>query len=998
MKRLTAFLAVSLLASAATAQIPAHLAGRRVATVRIEGETSGATTAEDVGIPLGSTLTRHLVRSTVEQLIESGRWANVQIDVEAQGADVGLVVHLTPRILVSRIDVIDNERLSDEEVRATIRLGPDGELESQELSRIADAVAAAYHERGYVEVRVRAGLRGTDDPNRKILRVIIAEGEPTRVVEFIYPHDAPPQEVDLPGALGLSEGAVLDRTRFHEGVAEARHRLRAAGYLQARLDAPEVRAVEGGSSLAFSLRLGPHYEIRVIDHEPLERSTVEEVLQLAEHRLTQRTLPDLSTRVVQLYQRHGYRDAEVEIERYRGANRERAILEVRITPGRQLNVVGMSFPGATHFGSDYLRSQVISVLEEELPDTRTIGPVDSDNADRLGLGGGGELLSTRRIPRPLYVDPGRVFYEPLYDRAIEHLREIYEAAGFLSARVGEVRLQSVGRGRAVVVIPIVEGPRTLLFNVALQGNGVIGSHELLEVSGLRRHEPFSYLRLENALQRMTDRYRERGYLYARIEPTIRFSLNRERAEVVLEVVERFEVRFGEITIAGNERASASLIHDALRIREGELYRPSVVQASQDALMALGVFVSVAITPRDPDLPERVKPITVQVRERMPQYFDFQLGISTGQGLRSSFEYGYRNLFGYAVGLTFRAQLGLQFFFQDRQLEDNISGLPVLDRLERRITATMAFPQISGIDDVRATLDLVHLRDNQRVFGLDKNGIVLSFNWRPESRLSFTWSAEVEHNGVQLFGSETIDHILMDPMTTPQIIQLLRVPEGNSAAVSSRVAATVDQRDNSFVPTDGWYAAGSLEWARSLITEAQGDDMRAPVMHILKLSATLNGYVSLGDVVFAGQVRLGGIIPLESGQTTFANRQFFLGGVDTLRGFNQDQLQPQDIADAIIGTENPTVFRGGEFFYLVRAELRFPIYGAIHGAVFTDLGNHWANPTLIVFNADFVRPTLGFGGRVVTPVGPLAIDVGFNPAVREALNEPIVAVHLSLGVF
>jgi hypothetical protein len=107
---------------------------------------------------------------------------------------------------------------------------------------------------------------------------------------------------------------------------------------------------------------------------------------------------------------------------------------------------------------------------------------------------------------------------------------------------------------------------------------------------------------------------------------------------------------------------------------------------------------------------------------------------------------------------------------------------------------------------------------------------------------------------------------------------------------------------------------------------------------------------------------------------------------------------QDLADAIMGTANPSVLRGGEFFYLVRAELRFPIYGAIHGAVFTDLGNHWADPTLIVFNADFVRPTLGFGGRVVTPVGPLAIDLGFNPMVREALNEPIVAVHFSLGVF
>ena len=155
----------------------------------------------------------------------------------------------------------------------------------------------------------------------------------------------------------------------------------------------------------------------------------------------------------------------------------------------------------------------------------------------------------------------------------------------------------------------------------------------------------------------------------------------------------------------------------------------------------------------------------------------------------------------------------------------------------------------------------------------------------------------------------------------------------------------------------------------------------------------------GDVVIAGQLRLGGVIPLEAGQSTFANRQFFLGGVDTLRGFNQDQLQPQDIATQIAGGGDSTaIFRGSEFFYLIRAELRFPIYGSLQGAVFTDLGNHWADPTLIVFDETFVRPTAGLGVRVVTPVGPLAIDGGFNLLQRAELDEPLGAIHFALGVF
>ena len=430
-------------------------------------------------------------------------------------------------------------------------------------------------------------------------------------------------------------------------------------------------------------------------------------------------------------------------------------------------------------------------------------------------------------------------------------------------------------------------------------------------------------------------------------------------------------------------------------------------------MALGVFTSVNITPRNPDLPERVKPVTITVRERMPQYVDFQLGVSTGQGLRGSLEYGYRNVFGQALSITGRAQLGLQFFFQDDGLRESIENLPLDQRLERRINVSLGLPHIPGVDNVRASLDLVHLRDNQRAFGLDKNGVVLSFNWRPLSRLSFVWSAELEQNNVQLFGDrETFEQILVDEMGNPQIARLLRVPQGNSIVVSSRLNGSLDQRDSPFIPTEGWFTSASVEWVRTLETDTQ-DDTDPFFSHFLKLTATLNGYLPIGDVVLAGQARVGGIVHLEDGSRTYPNRQFFMGGVDSLRGFNQDQLQTQDVAEFQLQdpetrtTPFGTLLQGGDFFYLVRVELRFPIIASLQGAVFTDVGNHWADPGRIgaacpagVNTAQclFLRPTAGFGLRLATPVGPLALDLGFNLLRREEIGEPIFAFHFSIGVF
>lgn len=880
----------------ARAQLPGALEGRRVVDVRVEGETSGATGAEQIGIELGVPLTRPLLREAVQRLLETERWANVQIDAAPSGgAEVVLFVRLEPRIVVTRTDVVGNEAMSDDEVRANLGLGADNVVEEQALGDLGEQLRQLYEDRGYVRARIRVELRDTDDPSRKVLRVEIEEGEPARLAGFVWPEDEPPADVDVPGALGLDEGDVLDRTALREGVPEAELRLRAAGYLEARVREPIFIAQGGDESLVVPMRLGPRYVVRVVGHEPLQRTQIEDALDLDEARLTQRVYSELEGRVRELYRRHGYARVGVDVVRYAGEREGDAVIEVVIEPGRQLHVVGMSFPGAVHFESDYLRSQVVSVLEEDLPDTRLFAPVDSDTADRLGLGGR-EAQRRRRVPPPLDVDPSRVFYPPLYDTALEHLREVYEAAGYLSARVGPVRLERVGRGRAVVAIPVFEGPRTALFNIELRGHEQLTARQILETAELRQGEPFSYLGLEEAIARVVERYRELGYLYARVEPTVRFSDDRERAEVVLEVIERFEVRFGAVTIEGNERTSESLIRDVLFIEPGEIYRPSVVRASQEALLSLGVFASVNISAQDPTLAERVKPIVVSVNERMPQYFDFQLGISTGQGLRTSLEYGYRNVGGYALGITGRAQLGLQFIFQDQELEDNISGLPLQDRLERRITITLALPHIAGLDNVRSTLDLVHLRDNQRAFGLDDNGIVLSFNWRPVQPFSLTLSGELENNNVQLFGDrQSIRQILEENPGNPQIFQLLRVPEGNSVVVSARLTGALDQRDSSFVPTEGWFTSGTVEWARTLSTEAQ-EDGEPFFSHFLKLSATFNGYVHVDEVVFAGQVRVGGVIPLETGSETYPNRQFFLGGVDTMRGFNQDQLQPQDIAE------------------------------------------------------------------------------------------------------
>lgn len=992
---------------AARADVPVDLAGRRIVAIEVEGGGDEDDVAA-AGLARGGLLERGAVRESLRRLLASGRWADVQIAGEAREGGVALRVRLSPRLVVARVELRGNSAISDDEIRQTLRLREGAEVEPGDLPELAAEVRELYAARGFVRAGVELRLRDTDDPARKVLLATVREEEPLRVRGVEWVGDLPPVRVAALGELGLGEGDVLDRRRLEEGLGRVATALRSQGWLEARLGEPELAPATGGVVLRIPARLGRHYRVELRGHAPLEDETVEAALHLDAEPLTAAALEGVRERVIDLYRRHGFHHVEVDVRRTRDParpeQRRAARLSIAIRPGAQLAVIGVSFPGASRFEADFLRDQVHSYLEEDLPAPELFWPVDSEVVDRLGLSGGvaRERRSTRAYAE---VSPSRIWYEPTYVEAALHIQELYQAAGFLRARVGPPELRELEDDRAVVTIPVFEGPRTLVYDVRVRGNEALPARALLEAAALTRGDPFGYLPLEQARARVRDLYGEHGYLFARVEPQVRFSPDGERAEIVLEVIERFPVEVGEIRIEGAASSDRGMILDVVRLRRGDTYRPSRARESEDRLRALGVFASVRVAPADPELPERVKPIVITVTERDPQLVGLSAGLASGEGARGTFEYGYRNLLGLALTLSLRIQLAYQFFFQDAELAEAITSSGqenVLNRLERRITIGLGVPWIPGLPNVRAALDLAHIRDNERDFGYDKNGAVLSVTWAPERILTLTLSGEIEHNAVQLFGErQTLRQLIQQAIRSgdSRTQRLLRVPEGNTAIGSTRLSSSIDLRDNPFTPTRGILAAVSTEYVHSIASE-QVDPTQAPFFsNFLKINTTLSGYVPIAEGwTIALQGRFGVVVHLEDGSQTYPNRAYYLGGVDTMRGFLQDQVVPEDQARLIRerGLSAFDVVRTGDLFYLFRAELRFPLVDALQGGIFADVGNVWAQVGLIDRFA--LRWNAGLGLRIATPVGPIALDYGFNLDRREDLGEPFGSLHFSIGLF
>ena len=115
-------------------------------------------------------------------------------------------------------------------------------------------------------------------------------------------------------------------------------------------------------------------------------------------------------------------------------------------------------------------------------------------------------------------------------------------------------------------------------------------------------------------------------------------------------------------------------------------------------------------------------------------------------------------------------------------------------------------------------------------------------------------------------------------------------------------------------------------------------------------------------------------------------RYFLGGGDTIRGFPYRSIGPADDND-----DN----YGGEFMYLVTAELTHPIYkDYLRGAVFCDFGG--ASEDVMRFN----RPNIGmgYGLRIKLPVCPMPIrlDLAYPVLNNQPDLKSKIRFHFNFG--
>jgi len=632
-----------------------------------------------------------------------------------------------------------------------------------------------------------------------------------------------------------------------------------------------------------------------------------------------------------------------------------------------------------------------------------------------------------RIPEPhrprTRSEPETVFDPVLYARALKEIDDLYKSQGYLSARSGPPKPESIGSDphRLRVTIPVREGEQTRVANVVIEGGGDVSERELNAAIVLRRGEPFSYLAAEDGRLALTQIFTKRGHLYARVDDDEIFDENGEPGKEFSRVEVRYRiqpgpvVRIGFVEVVGQRKTREDLILDVVGIKQGDVVTPEVLDRGQQALLQTGIFFSATLTPRNPEVPEAEKTLQVQLRERPTKDFQAALGFSLADGPRATVQWSQGNLLG--RGLTFTAVAKADFpFLRYTQTvcpatitptDQCVSKFnPPADPIERVIDLGISVPRLYPLtDQLRAGIDLIHLREVRPSY--ERTQYSAQFSLALVKRRPLTAGLQYEVGYRSFAPHATVADYVAD--VDPRIF---RQPAGDMLFGSLRPTIALDLRDHPARPRAGLFAELSADYLRSF-------EASSLLVRLVKLQGQIAGYIPLpllSSLVLSA--RGGRIYQLDPSSHTPGDRSFYLGGATSLRGFHEDAVQPQDIVEelhrsvrdcqgTLSGGFGPTCTpqarvaqaggpsSGGDEFIALTAELRVPIANSLELALFYDAGNLWLTPPHRFFSTLVLRDAVGFGLRWLTPIGRVAIDLGINLSPDALFAEPRVGPYFSL---
>jgi outer membrane protein insertion porin family len=745
-------------------------------------------------------------------------------------------------------------------------------------------------------------------------------------ISRVHAQEAPGQSPDS-GAppptykVGTLTIKFVGTANVNEQVVRANIQVREGGDLDETMLDRDIRALyktglfefieikrESVDARTFNLviEVTPKYRVLAIKYEGNKqvksRRLSHEVKTTPNTALDERQVKEDSEKLKEFYQKEGFNQVSVSytISRDRGTGLGTVTFKIR--EGKKVKILAVNFVGNAHLKTKTLR----------------------------------KIMDTKKWWMFSWLTDSGRFKDDEFQDDLDKLRDFYRESGFLDVEIPEERIVfSYPKASGLVIsITVSEGRRYRIGEVTITGNKLHSTILLKRVASLyaKTGGVFSPSQVDKASERLEDFYGKDGYLETRIHVIRRPNLKTNDIDIEFKVEESEKFSVESVQIEGNVKTKAVVIIRELVLGPGDVFDTVRMKISQNRLENTRFFDEVDITPQDTNIPGR-KDMRVTVKEGRTGTFTFGAGYSSLERA------------------TVFAQIQQTNF-------DLFNRHSVYQGDGEKFSIKVSLGELSN--EAVISFEEPYLFEKQLALGFSI--------FREQSDYVSTYYQELQEGGnvslrKHLFGLfngtlqyqyQVIDIYNLNPAASEVILG--SAGDHDVSQVSFEVIR--DTRDKLVSPTSGnridfttSVAGGILGGTDSFYSfEFKGSqnfkvfDTQTQVLELVGRAGVRDNY--------------GGFAALPYYDA------FYLGGPDTLRGFQFQDVSPRDQFSEPIG---------GKTYGMFTAEYSVVVVDPIRVAAFYDVG--FVNVAAYDFNPSGYNDDFGIGLRLMVAGSPLSLDYG-----------------------
>jgi outer membrane protein insertion porin family len=537
---------------------------------------------------------------------------------------------------------------------------------------------------------------------------------------------------------------------------------------------------------------------------------------------------------------------------------------------------------------------------------------------------------------------------------IETLRSYYLSRGYLEFKVDTTQVAiSPDKQSIAITLNITEGERFVVSGVKLEGNFLGKEEEFKSLVTIKPGAPYNADAVAETTKAFTDYFGTFGYAFAKVEAAPEIDRSNNRVAFVLQAEPSRRAYVRRINVAGNNRTRDEVVRREFRQFESSWYDGDKIRLSRDRVDRLGYFTEVNVDTQEVTGTQDQVDITLNVAEKPTGNLQLGAGYSSADSVSLMFGIKQENVFG----------------------SGNYLGIEVnTSRSNRQLVLSTIDPYFTA-DGISRAID-VYDRTSQPLTGqggdykLKTRGASIRFG------VPFT---EID---TVYFGSGYESLTIVPGTNLPNSYLNYANQFGfTSNSIPLTVGWSRDSRDSALVPTMGrfqrvygdWGIAGDIRFVRANYQIQQYIPLNK------QFTVALNGELGWGKGL--------------NGQPYPLFKNYYSGGLGSVRGFQQGSLGPRDVSGS-----DPTLALGAPKKLTLNAELVAPFPGAgndrtlrVYG--FVDAGNVFQDKYRFS-GPDGLRVSTGLGISWISPVGPLRI--AYAVPLRKQASDKIERLQFQIG--